>query len=255
MIEGVRLLVEGLSLLLRERRLWALAAMPVLLTVTAVVATTVLLYEYAAPLHSLLTGWMPRPEATAWYTWIWIAPAKLLLAATGALFFALAAAMSMAIAFLLANVAAAPFLDALSRRVEALLTGAVADAGENGLRALWSEGKMAIVGDLQRLLFLVALSLGITAVALIVPGGQVAAPLLLAGVTALFLPLQYAGYALDRRRVPFRGRRGWILARWPLMLAFGGTAFLTFLVPGLNFLMIPALVVAGTLLVVRHPPA
>ena len=35
---------------------------------------------------------------------------------------------------------------------------------------------------------------------------------------------------------------------------FGGAAFLTLLVPGLNFLMLPALVVGGTLLVLRQEP-
>ncbi len=38
------------------------------------------------------------------------------------------------------------------------------------------------------------------------------------------------------------------------MLAFGGLAFLVSLVPGLNFLALPVLVVAGTLLVLRLPP-
>jgi len=38
------------------------------------------------------------------------------------------------------------------------------------------------------------------------------------------------------------------------MVGFGGAAFGTGLVPGLNFLMLPTLVVAGTLLVLRYPP-
>ena len=38
------------------------------------------------------------------------------------------------------------------------------------------------------------------------------------------------------------------------MAGFGGAAFVTLLIPGLNFLMLPALVVAGTLLALRLPP-
>lgn len=255
MIEGVRLLLEGLRLLLRERRLWPLAAAPVLLAVAAVLLSSGLLYAYAGPLYVLLTAWLPHPEATAWYTWLWVGPAKLLLWIGGGLAFALASALALAVAFLLANLAAAPFLDALSRRVEALVAGAAVDSGESGLRALWNEGRLALVGEAQRLFFFAALTLAIGAAGVLVPGGQVVAPPLLVFVTVLFLPLQYAGYALDRGRVPFRARRRWILARWPLMCGFGGTAFLTFLVPGLNFVMIPALVVGGTLLALRHPPA
>jgi uncharacterized protein involved in cysteine biosynthesis len=38
-----------------------------------------------------------------------------------------------------------------------------------------------------------------------------------------------------------------------MMLGFGGTAMATALVPGLNLLLLPALVVAGTLLAIRYP--
>lgn len=255
MLEGVQILFEGVRLLLHERRLWPLAAAPVALAIVAVTIAASLLYAYAGPLYDLLTGWLPRPEATAWYTWIWVGPFKLLTQLAGFLFFALAAAISVATAFLAANAIAAPFLDVLSRRVEAIVAGRVIESDESGWRAVWSEGRIAVAGELQRLFFFAAISLAIGALGLLVPGGQIVAPPLLFAFTALFLPLQYAGYALDRRRLTFRQRRHWILSRWPSMAAFGATAFLTFLVPGLNFLMIPALVVAGTILVVRHPPA
>jgi uncharacterized protein involved in cysteine biosynthesis len=73
-------------------------------------------------------------------------------------------------------------------------------------------------------------------------------------VTLLFLPLDYASYTLDRRRVRFRDKRRWILGHGPAMLGFGAGAFLTLLVPGLNFLAMPGLVVSGTLLALRYPP-
>lgn len=255
MLDGVRLPFEALRLLLRDRRLWPLAAAPVLLAIGAVTVTAALLFESWGALHHLLTGWLPHPEAGAWYTWIWIGPAKAVVGLVGAAFDLLAAVMILTFAFLLANVAAAPFLDALSRRVEASVAGSIADRGETGLRALWREGRSALAAELQRLIFFALISAAISVLGIAVPGGQLLAPPLLVVVTALFLPLQYGGYALDRRRVTFRERRRWVLGRWPLMLAFGGTAFLTFLVPGLNFLMVPTLVVGGTLLVVRHPPA
>jgi uncharacterized protein involved in cysteine biosynthesis len=40
-----------------------------------------------------------------------------------------------------------------------------------------------------------------------------------------------------------------------MMLGFGFTALGTALVPGLNLLLLPSLVIAGTLLALRHPIA
>jgi uncharacterized protein involved in cysteine biosynthesis len=41
---------------------------------------------------------------------------------------------------------------------------------------------------------------------------------------------------------------------WPTMVGFGGVAFGACLVPGLNLLILPALVTGGTLLVLRLQP-
>jgi CysZ protein len=101
--------------------------------------------------------------------------------------------------------------------------------------------------------FFAALWLLIFLAGLLIPGGQLVAPPLLLCLTALFLPLDYAGYALDRRAISFRARRGWLRAHLPVMAGFGVAAFVTCLVPGLNLLMLPALVVAGTLLALRYP--
>lgn len=253
MVAGVSLVLEGIRLLLRERRLWALAAAPALLAMAAVMLAASLVWAYAGPLFAFVTAWLPDVEAGAWYTWLWVGPVKVVLTLIGWLLFALASALAVALAFLLANVAAAPILDLLSRRVEQIAGGRVVESDDSILAALWTDGRLAVVGQLQRLFFFGVVMVALSLLGVIVPGGQLVAPPLMVVVTALFLPLEYTGYILDRRRVPFAERRRWILGRWPLMLAFGGTAFLTFLVPGLNFVMIPALVVGGTLLALRHP--
>ena len=109
-------------------------------------------------------------------------------------------------------------------------------------------------GEIQRLSFFLAVWGGLVAVGVLIPGAQlVTAPLLIA-FTVLFLPLEYAGFSLDRRRIPFAARRRWAFSHLSTMVGFGGAAFLTLLVPGLNFLMLPALVVGGTLLVLRLEP-
>jgi uncharacterized protein involved in cysteine biosynthesis len=69
----------------------------------------------------------------------------------------------------------------------------------------------------------------------------------------LVLPLEYAGFVLDRRRVPFAERRRWVLSHRAAMLGFGATAFATFFIPGLNFAALPLFVVSGTLLALKAP--
>ena len=104
------------------------------------------------------------------------------------------------------------------------------------------------------MVFFLLLQGAIVTVGLVVPGGQLLAPPALVLVTVLFLPLGYAAYTLDRRAVPFAARRRWVTEHVALMLGYGGTAFVAFLVPGLNFLLLPVLVSSGTLLALRYPP-
>jgi CysZ protein len=69
--------------------------------------------------------------------------------------------------------------------------------------------------------------------------------------TLLFLPLQYAGYAMDHQLMTFAQRRALIWKHRWLMLGFGAAASLTLLIPLLNFICLPILVVGATLLM-RH---
>jgi CysZ protein len=208
---------------------------------------------FAGELWALATAWLPAVPAGEGLRWLWILPAKLALAALGALAFAALCGTILVAALLVANLAAAPFLEVLSRRVEEIVAGA-APEDESGLLAVLRGGGRAVLDELRRLVFFLGLQLGILAAGLVVPGGQVLAPPAMTVVTLLFLPLDSASPALDRRRLRFREKRRWVLDQPALMLGYGAAAFLACLVPGLNLLAMPVLVVGGTLLVLRHPP-
>ena len=64
-----------------------------------------------------------------------------------------------------------------------------------------------------------------------------------------------AGFALDRRGVAFRDRLRFVRANWSTMAGFGSVAFVACFLPGFNLIVMPALVTAGTLLVVERHPA
>jgi uncharacterized protein involved in cysteine biosynthesis len=252
--EGARFHFEAWQMLRRERSLWAVALVPFLASAALCTAALVALVVYAGPLHAFVTGWMPVVTADSVIAWLWVAPARVLLAALGFVLFLAASASALVLAFLLASVLSAPFLDALSRRVEALTLGGVEGAGSGGVGGLVRDAARAAREELRRVVFFLLLQGCIVLVGFLLPGGQLVAAPALVLVTMLFLPLSYAGYTLDRRGVPFATRRRWIVDEAPLMLGYGGSAFLAFLVPGLNFLFLPVLVSSGTLLALRHPP-
>jgi uncharacterized protein involved in cysteine biosynthesis len=250
---GFALLFESFGILFRKRSLWGLAAIPMLFSGVAVLGSAGLIFEFAGPVMEFLTGWMPELEVGAWYTWIWLGPAKLVLAILGTLLFAIFSGLSLLLAFLFANVVSAPFLDALSKRVESIETGGVYDPGDTGWSAIVGEARRTMANELQRLIFFVGVWLVIVLGGIVIPGGQLVAPPLLLAFTAIFLPLDYAGYALDRRQISFASRRRWVSSNLPTMAGFGAAAVATSLIPGLNFLLLPTLVVAGTLLALRCP--
>jgi uncharacterized protein involved in cysteine biosynthesis len=108
--------------------------------------------------------------------------------------------------------------------------------------------------ELRRTVFFVSVTGSLGLFGLVVPGAQIVAAPALALFGALFLTLDYASYVLDRRGLPFRAKWRWARRHAPATLAFGGAALLVCAVPGLNFVAMPVLVAAGTLLVLRHPP-
>jgi CysZ protein len=245
--------LAALRLLIRERRLWPLAAVPLLLSVAAVLGALAGIVAFAGEIDAFATGLFPTLRAEVWYAWLWVGPLVALFFVLGKLLFLLAAALAIAAAFVLASLFASPFHDALSRRVEEVVCGSVLEAAEPGLRGALRQGRRALVDELRRLGFFLALALPLAALGLL-PGGQLLAAPALAAVSMLFLALDYTGYTLDRRGIRFAEKRRWLRRHLGASLGFGAAALLLCAVPGLNLLALPVLVVAGTLLALRSAP-
>ncbi len=254
-LNGLRLPVEAGQLLLRERGLWLPAAAPVGFSVVAFSVAISLLVAYAGPLYAWATMWMPVLEAATWYAWLWIIPAKAVLAAVGALMFAAIAGVGLVVSFLIASVLASPFLDTLARRVEEIEVGETPEEGSSGLLGSGAEVLRSVREELRKTVFFIAVIGSLTAVGFVVPGAQLLTGPAILGFAILFLPLDYASYTLDRRRLSFRQKRLWLVSNKPEVVGFGVAAFLICAVPGLNFFAMPLLVVGGTLLAIRRAPA
>jgi uncharacterized protein involved in cysteine biosynthesis len=253
-LDGFRLPLEGGRLLLREKRLWAPAVAPIGFSLLAFAVAASLLVAYAGGLYDWATLWLPAPEAASWYAWLWVGPAKAALAIFGALTFAVIAGVALLISFLVANVLASPFLDVLASRVELIETGVVQEDAPTGLIGNAADVLRSLREELRRALFFLGVVGSLVLLGFVIPGAHLVTGPSILGFAILFLPLDYASYTLDRRRYSFRQKRIWLMANKPVVVGFGCGAFLICWVPGLNFLAMPLLVVAGSLLAIRHAP-
>jgi len=252
---GAVLLPRAFGLLRREQTLWLPAAIPAVLTALCLTAAGALVYANAGEILAGLSGALPSFQADAWYEWLWVGPAiALRFVAVGVLFVA-ATAVALVSGVLLATLLSSPVLDLLSQRVERVLTGSAVGDNEASMSAgVLRDALGSLLNEARRIGLFSAVWLGVTGVGLLLPFGPVLVPIALGAVAIAFLPLEYAGFALDRRRVSFAGRRAWLARHRPKSLGFGLAGFAIGLIPGLNFLLLPALIVAGTLFVLEAPP-
>ena len=183
---GFRLPWVGARLLLRERRLWAPALVPLLLSLGAFALAASALLAFAGPLHRWLTAWMPSPVARDWLSWLWVGPAQLGLALLGVALFLAAAAVCLAVAFAAANLLASPFHDALAARVERLVTGREPGLAAAAPAGVLRDAARALREELRRTLFFAGLVLPIAALGWLLPPAQVLTAPALLGLTLWF---------------------------------------------------------------------
>lgn len=251
---GMRWFSAGGRFLRREASLWPLAIVPAFLALVGVAIASSLLIAHLGAVAAWCNSLLPVFEASGAWSWLWVGPATFAVWVAGGLAVVAVVGAALLASLLAANLVSAPFLERLSLRVEAIESAGSLDLPEAGLHTLASALK-SVVAEARRLACLAAAWLGLALTGLVVPGAQlVAAPLLLL-VTLVFLPLESAGHAFDRRGTSLRERLRFVLANAPEMAGFGSATFCACLVPGLNLLVMPVLVTAGTLVVVRRDPA
>ena len=247
LIAGATSLGAALRMLRSHSELWIWCALPFLVNVAMFALAIVVFLHYWDPLSASVEQLLPTTQPETWYHWLWQGPLRVLAWLVKwilVMFFGLAVYFLFT---LVGGVLAAPFLDVLSRRVERLRTSRVSEPVSAGFVSELRGALRAVLEEGKRMLFFVSGQLVFLLIGW-VPGLQPLAVLGALLFSVLFMPLDYTGYLLDRRRVRFRTRRSWIWRHRRAMLGFGAAALGTFLVPGLNFVCLPWLVTAGTLL-------
>ena len=246
---GFQLAFQGVSFLGRHRVLWKWALLPAIVNIVVFAVAFALFLAFYPDLYTLATGFLYLDAPQTWYAWLWVAPLRLLAWFIGLLLLVTALVILYFVFLILGTMIAAPFLDILAQRVEALVTGQALQGQTSLLDAVRSIG-FSIIEELRKLGFFLAVQITLLLLGLIpvlTPFTVLAATLF----TMFFLPLEYASFAMDHRQLRFRQRRALIWQHRWLMFGFGIAAFLTLLIPLLNFICLPALVVGGTLLIVE----
>ena len=233
-------MLEGLRMLWRRDIRW-LVVIPLLINVALFSSAT----GFAA---SWLQNWITTittsvPDWLQWLAWvIW-------------LLFAILALAVYAFTFtILANLIGSPFYGVIAQRV---IATEVADGQSNLLAdsGLLSGAWNSLVREIQLIGYFLprTLVVGIVTVMLsFIPVLNLLAPIIAGTWAAWCLCLQYLDYAADTEGVSFVDLRNKVSANRLSSMGFGFAAMVASAVPVVNLVMLPASVVAGSLLWCRQ---
>jgi CysZ protein len=147
---------------------------------------------------------------------------------------------------LVANLITAPFNALLAEKVELHLTGRPLDQG-GGLAKAMRELVPSLFDELRKVLYALLWAIPFAGLFLI-PGVNLAAPILWFLYTAWMLALQYVDYPMGNHGLQFRAMRVGLRHRRLLGLSFGAATAGMTLVPVLNFIVMPSAVAGATAL-------
>ncbi|MDP3938174.1 MAG: EI24 domain-containing protein [Deltaproteobacteria bacterium] len=247
-LEGIGYTRRAFRLIRGDRALLRYAVLPFLINLAVFGLAIAAFVYWFGDLWHLASAWTEsaRPEAWYWLPLYWLlAMVRWLIAAV----LVVVAVLILWISFtLVGNVIAAPFNKLLSAATERSL-GSVEEAGaEGGWRALLGEMARALSDETRKMGFFLLIQAALLPLNLVPLVGTIAYATLSLGFGALFVALEFTDYPMARRRIPFAERRRTVWRHRAVMSGFGGSLFLTFLVPGLNLLLLPLGVVGGTIL-------
>lgn len=145
---------------------------------------------------------------------------------------------------LIANLLAAPFNDLLAAKVEAMLSGRPPDEGPAGVMAAVGP---AVRSELQKIAYFLPRALPLL-ILFVIPGVNALAPFIWGLFSAWSLALEYTEYPFGNNGFIFAHQRKLMKPKRLTALGFGGGVMLMMLIPGLNFLAMPAAVAGATAL-------
>ena len=189
-------------------------------------------YGFQTWMHDLL------PRSDSWW-WAW------LYYILWVLFIFLMLLFQVLLFSVVGRILAAPFLEALSKKVEQEILGRDAGFAEMSImRSIWRTLRQE---SLRLLVYLIIM--GFLLFLHLVPGlGSLVYSVLATVITCFFLASEFMDYPMERRGYRLRDKLGQTLKLGLSGLAFGGSLFVMAMIPFINLAFLPAAAVGGTLL-------
>jgi CysZ protein len=237
-VAGIGLLLRGIHLAARTRRLMLLGLLPALLSFVALVAAVVALFLTADNVATWAT-----PFAQHWNPVLRTGTRDLADIAIVALGLLLAILVYTQLTLLIGE----PFYEAISKRIDDSLGGV---AGEVDV-PFWRSLPRSLVESVRLLIRSALLSLPVLAIGLIPVVGEVAAPVLGALVLGPLLAVELTAVAFERRGLKLADRRRVLGRHRALATGFGAATFACFLIPFGAIVFMPGAVAGATLLTRR----
>ncbi len=233
-ITGAWYLLTGLKLIVKPG-IRGYVAIPLAINILVFAA----LIWFGARQFGVFLDWL-MPELPQWLQWLsWILWLIFAVGGLLILFFTFS---------LLANLVSAPFNGLLAEAVEFHLTGQKPRGGEGGFIMSIIP---AFMHELRKIAFFLLWALPFL-ILFLIPGVNLAAPLLWFIFSAWMLALEYTDYPMGNHNIGFAQQRRTVAKKRFLNLGFGSAVSVATMAPVLNFLVMPAAVAGATALWVRE---
>jgi len=141
-----------------------------------------------------------------------------------------------------------PFYEAISKRVDDLMGGV---SGGDINVSFWKTLPRSIIENIRLLVVTISVGVLVFLIGLVPVAGQILGPVLGALLGGWAVALELTSVPFERRGMHLRQRRLRLRGRRSMALGFGAAAFVVFLVPGLDVLLMPAAVAGATMLARR----
>ena len=231
-LAGANYLLRGLSLLFKPG-IRAYVIIPLLINCLLFI---VLIYFSVQEFHGWLDSLMHKiPDWLQWLSWLmW-------------LLFSISILLILVFSFsLICNLVGAPFNGLLAEAVERYLTGAKPESVTFSLTRFAADIVPSLLNEGKKIVYFLLWSIPFL-ILFLIPGVNLAAPVLWFLFSAWMLALQYTDYPMANHQLLFVEQRKLLRSQSLRTLGFGGSVSFATLIPIANFIVMPAAVAGATI--------